>query len=188
MWFCHLIKSFFFYTFAFCCGGVEVFWFHVKQKILGDRLPNYFIVEDSALHRGGQPSSSGLKQLTKNGIKTIINLRLGKFSRQAVKEYVQDKVRIVHIPFSPFAPKDHIMIDVLKIILNPDYRPAFVHCFHGADRTGAVCAIYRIIVQNWDKERAILEMKKRGLHWWHTNMVDYIRNLDVSALRRRLIV
>lgn len=181
-----LSKNIFFYGLAFICGGVEVIWFCIRQKFLGNRLPNYFVVEDKALHRGGQPSYGGLQELTKNGIKTIINLRVGNFSKNAIEEYDRDQIRVVHLPFSPFEPQDKIMIDFLKILLNPKHRPAFVHCFHGADRTGAVCAIYRIIVQNWDKERAIAEMKKRGLHFWHTNMIDYIQKLDIAALRASL--
>lgn len=178
-----LSKNIFFYALAFVWGGVEVIWFFIKQKLLGNRLPNYFVVEDKALHRGGQPSIKGLQELTQNGIKTIINLRLGNFSRKVIEEYEQDQIRIIHLPFSPHEPQDQIMIEFLKILLNPKARPAFVHCFHGADRTGAVCAIYRIIVQNWDKEKAIAEMKRKGLHWWHTNMIDYINNLDVDAIR-----
>ncbi len=182
-----LLKNFFFYLLAFICGGIEVIWFIFRQKILGNRLPNYFIVEDKALHRGGQPSSCGLEELTKNGIKTIINLRLRNFSQKAIEEYDKDQIRVIHLPFSPFEPQDQIMIHFLKILLNPKHRPAFVHCFHGADRTGAVCAIYRIVVQDWDKERAIAEMKRKGLHWWHTNMIDYIRNLDIVALKASII-
>ena len=181
-----LVKNTFFYALACICGGFEVIWFTIRQKLLGNRLPNYFVVEDEALHRGGQPSPNGLQELTKNGIKTIINLRLGNFSKKVIEEYTHDQIRLFHLPFSPFEPGDQIMIDFLKILLNPQHRPAFVHCFHGADRTGAVCAIYRIIVQNWDKEKAIAEMRKKGLHWWHTNMIDYIMNLDVPALRKQL--
>ncbi len=181
-----LVKNIFYYGLACICGGVEVIWFYIRQRFLGNRLPNYFVVEDETLHRGGQPSARGLQDLTKSGIKTIINLRLGKFSQKVIDAYANDQIRVFHLPFSPFEPADHIMINFLKILLNPSHTPAFVHCFHGADRTGAVCAIYRIIVQNWDKERAIAEMRKKGLHWWHTNMIDYINNIDVPSLRKLL--
>ncbi len=181
-----LAKNIFFYGLAFICGGAEVIWFYVRQKIFGNKLPNYFIVEDDALHRGGQPSSGGFQDLTKNGIKTIINLRVGLFSKKVIEEYQHNQIRVIRLPFSPFEPQDQIMINFLKILLNPSYRPAFVHCFHGADRTGAVCAIYRIIVQNWDKEKAIAEMKMKGLHFWHTNMIDYIQKLDIAAFKAAL--
>ena len=170
----------------FFWGGIEVIWFYVRQNVFGNRLPNYSVVDETALHRGGQPSTTGVHELAQQGIKTIINLRLGNFSKKVIEEYSQHRLRIVHLPFSPHEPQDQIMIDFLNVLLNPTCRPAFVHCFHGADRTGVVCAIYRIVVQGWDKERAIAEMKTRGLHWWHTNMIDYINNLDVNAIQNAL--
>jgi len=173
------------YVLALACGLFEVLWFYIRQKFLGYRLPNYHVV-DNVLYRGGQPSTSGLRQLAKEGVKTIINLRTEDFNKKVIEEYHSDQIRTVHIPFYPYEPQDCIMIDFLKIMLNPHYKPVFVHCFHGADRTGAVCAIYRIVVQNWDKEKAITEMKRKGLHWWHNNLVDYIRNLDVEAIRSQL--
>jgi tyrosine-protein phosphatase SIW14 len=181
-----IVKNVFFYALALICGGLEVIWFVIKQKFLGNQLPNYSVVEENSLHRGGMPSEKGIEELTKNGIKTIINLRWGNFSEKVIEEYRQDKVRIFYLPFSPYDPTDQIMINVLKILINPNHKPAFVHCFHGADRTGAVCAIYRIIVQNWDKEKAIAEMQKKGLHFWHTNMIEYIQKLDVAAIKASL--
>lgn len=181
--FCKIAKNLSLHALACICGGVEVIWFIIRQKFLGNKLPNYSVVEENALHRGGMPSEKGIEELAKNGIKTIINLRWGNFSEKVIEDYTKDKIRIFHLPFSPYDPQDQIMISFLKILINPHHKPAFVHCFHGADRTGAVCAIYRIIVQNWDKEKAIKEMKKKGLHFWHTNMIDYIEKLDVSSIK-----
>ncbi len=176
-----------FYSLALLCGSFEVVIFYIKQKILRYRVQNYHVVDDNLLHRGGQPSMSGLKQLAKDGIKTIINLRIGYFNKKIIEEYYSDHIRIIHIPFYPYNPQDKIMVDFLKIMLNPKHKPAFVHCFHGADRTGVMCAIYRIVVQNWTKEQAISEMKRRGLHWWHKNLVDYIKKINVDSLREELV-
>lgn len=43
---------------------------------------------------------------------------------------------------------------LLKIVM----PPIIFHCHHGSDRTGAVCALYRIVFQNVSKEDAIREM------------------------------
>jgi len=172
-----------FYFLAFICGTVEVSIFYFRQKFLGYKLPNYHTVLGDTLYRGGQPSNSGLRELGKRGIKTIINLRVGGFNKKVIEEYYSDQIRAIHLPFYPYGPQDKIMIEFLKILLNPSCTPAFVHCFHGADRTGAVVAIYRIIVENWDKEKAIAEMKRKGLHWWHKNLIEYIHNLDIDHIR-----
>ena len=46
-----------------------------------------------------------------------------------------------------------------------------VHCQHGADRTGTMCALYRILRQDWKVEDAITEMKDGGYGyhsiWFH---------------------
>ncbi|HEX7917405.1 hypothetical protein [Rudaea sp.] len=37
-----------------------------------------------------------------------------------------------------------------------------IHCWHGADRTGVVCAAYRMVVQGWSKADARAEMFDGG--------------------------
>ena len=44
--------------------------------------------------------------------------------------------------------------------------PVVVHCLHGVDRTGLVCATYRILVQGWSVEDAWAEALRFGLHWY----------------------
>ena len=100
-------------------GGIEVIWFYVRQNVFGNRLPNYSVVDETALHRGGQPSTTGVHELAQQGIKTIINLRLGNFSKKVIEEYSQHRLRIVHLPFSPHEPQDQIMIDFFKCLAEP---------------------------------------------------------------------
>ncbi|MCF7851695.1 MAG: tyrosine-protein phosphatase [Simkaniaceae bacterium] len=157
---------------------MEVLWFVVKQKFFKNYLPNYDIVDGERLHRGGQPHEEGLNALAERGIKTIINLRKDGGARR------WGRLMKVNIPFNPFKPRDKVVIDFLRVICNKEHHPVFIHCFHGADRTGTLCAIYRIVVQKWDKEKAIAEMKKYGFHWWHNNLIDYIRNLDIEKITK----
>jgi protein tyrosine/serine phosphatase len=63
-----------------------------------------------------------------------------------------------------------------------------IHCQHGADRTGALVALYRVVVQGWTKEKAVLEMNQGGYHHsalWR-NLDDYVMKADVEALRKAL--
>lgn len=158
-------------------GFIEVVFFCIRQKFFKATLPNYDVVEHERLHRGGQPNVMGLNELESKGIRTIIHLREPK-----LKQY-QGQLKRFFIPFNPYQPKDKVVIEFLKVIGNQEHHPVFVHCFHGADRTGMLCAIYRIVVQKWDKEKAIEEMKKYGFHFWHKNLIDYIRMLDIESIK-----
>ncbi|MDQ0394656.1 tyrosine-protein phosphatase [Labrys monachus] len=63
--------------------------------------------------------------------------------------------------------------------------PVLLHCQHGADRTGLVCALYRILDENWSKADALAEMK-RGDYGYHAvwgNIPTYLRKADIAMLR-----
>jgi protein tyrosine/serine phosphatase len=47
------------------------------------------------------------------------------------------------------------VVKFLQIVTDPEKVPVFVHCQHGADRTGVMAASYRIIVQGWSKDQAL---------------------------------
>ena len=64
----------------------------------------------------------------------------------------------------------------LAIINDPANQPVFVHCKHGADRTGTVVAIYRITHDGWSSEQALHEAKKYGLSWIQFGMKDFIKD------------
>jgi protein tyrosine/serine phosphatase len=71
---------------------------------------------------------------------------------------------------------------------DPANRPLMIHCQHGADRTGALVALYRVVVQGWTKEMAIEEMNRGGYHHsslWR-NLDRYVMRADVEALRKAL--
>jgi len=176
------MKKFILYCLAMCCGFFVVVRFYLRQKFLGEKIPNFQEVDRSVLLRGGRPSRSGLKQLTKLGIKTVIDLRRRRLTSRAKNK----NLFTFHIPFSPHKLTDQIVIKFLGIVKDPSYHPAYVHCFHGTDRTGVLCAIYRIVCQNWEKEAAIAEMRLRGLHWWHQDLIDYIHKLDVGHIQDQI--
>jgi protein tyrosine/serine phosphatase len=86
----------------------------------------------------------------------------------------------------PWRPENKDVVRFLKIATDPNKTPVFVHCQHGADRTGTMCAIYRIAVQEWTKDEAIEEMTKGdfGFHGIFENLVTYIRELDIDKIKQ----
>jgi protein tyrosine phosphatase (PTP) superfamily phosphohydrolase (DUF442 family) len=144
-------------------------------------LPNLHKVSDD-LYRGAQPTAEGMKQLVKMGIKTVINLRSKHSDRSEMKGTA---LSYEHINVTSWNLEDEDVIRFLQIVTDPNRTPVFVHCQHGADRTGTMCAVYRIIIQGWSKDEAIEEMTKGGFgyHSIWQNLLDYIRNLDIYTLK-----
>jgi protein tyrosine/serine phosphatase len=145
-------------------------------------VPNFHKVS-SDLYRGAQPSIEGMRQLEKLGIKTVINLRSLHSDRDELKDVNLDNE---HISMKAWHPEREDVVRFLKIVTDANRTPVFVHCQYGADRTGTMCAIYRIAIQGWPKEKAIEEMTKGdfGFHGIWDNLVDYIRGLDIEQIKR----
>jgi len=92
-----------------------------------------------------------------------------------------------HIKMTTWNTETEDVVRFLQIVTDENHTPVFVHCRHGADRTGMMCAIYRIAVQGWSKDEAIEEMTKGGFgfHRLWRNLVDYIHNMDIDDMKRR---
>jgi len=146
-------------------------------------LPNLHRVSDE-LYRGAQPTAEGIRQLESLGIKTIINLRSSDTDRDILDPAGPTYERI---PMVAWHAKDDDVVRFLQIVTDESRLPAFVHCQRGADRTGMMVAVYRVAVERWDKEQAIAEMTQGGFRFYSgwQNLVQYIRSLDIGAIRAR---
>ena len=151
-----------------------------KMDISG--LPNLHKISDN-LYRGAQPTKEGMQELEKLGIKTVINLR-SEHSDSDEMENVN--LAYANIRMTTANPETENIVRFLNIVTDSNNAPVFVHCKYGADRTGTVCAIYRIVVQDWSKEDAIEEMTKGGygFHSIWGNLVDYIRDMDIEKIKQ----
>jgi tyrosine-protein phosphatase SIW14 len=141
-------------------------------------LPNFHRVNDT-IYRGAQPKSGGLELLKQLGIRTVVNLRHDD-SRAKQEEASAHRVGLQYfnVPFERRGrPRDKEMEQVLSIINNPANQPVFVHCQHGADRTGVVVAIYRITHDGWTGKQATAEAKRYGLKLWQLRIKDYIHDV-----------
>jgi len=145
-------------------------------------LPNLHKVSDK-LYRGAQPTAEGMKQLEKLGVKTVVNLRFLLSDRGKIKGTA---LAYEHINMVTFHAEAADVVRFLQIVSDPNRTPVFVHCQHGADRTGTMCAAYRIAVQGWSKEEAIDEMTKGGFghHPIWKNLPRFIRKLDIDQINR----
>src|SRR5262245_11992677 len=140
-----------------------------------EKLPNFHQVNEN-LYRGAQPQRDGMKKLSELGIKTVINLRgASDDTRKEQADAEASGIRYFNIPMSGLGrPTDGQVERALAIIDARENWPVFVHCQRGADRTGVVIAVYRILRNQWTAEQAIDEAKRFGLAGIQFRKKDYI--------------
>ena len=146
-------------------------------------LANFYQVTTN-LYRGAQPNARGMKELKAMGIKTVVNLR-GFHSDSDELSGTGLKQGRLHM--EPWHVDDGDVVRFLKLATNTNNLPVFVHCQRGADRTGLMCAMYRITVCGWTKEEAIRELKDGGFGFnpaWK-NIVRYLEKVDVEQVKKK---
>ena len=146
-------------------------------------LPNAYKVTEN-LYRGAQPTEKGMRKLFEMGIKTVINLRTFHSDRDELGDL---PLEYEHIEMQAWDADIDEIVAFLKVATDPDKQPVFVHCQHGADRTGVCVAVYRSVVCGWSKEKAIREMtsEKFGYHEIWDNLIERIEQLDVDQIKRK---
>lgn len=135
------------------------------------------------LYRGAQPTREGMAGLEKLGVRTVLNLRSFNSDRGEIKG---TQLGYEHLTMKAWHPEYKEALAFLKLVRDPAKTPIFVHCQHGADRTGTLCAIYRVAVQGWTKEDAVREMTDGGygFHEVWKNLPEWIADLDIARLRQ----
>jgi protein tyrosine/serine phosphatase len=142
-----------------------------------EELPNFHQV-NARLYRGGQPRKGGIQKLASLGVNTIINLRDDDERAEAEGQEAQAAgLRYFNIPVGRLGrPEDAEIERTLALINASENGVVFIHCAHGADRTGVVIAVYRISHEGWTSEQAKKEANRYGMKFWQRGMKDYIHD------------
>jgi tyrosine-protein phosphatase SIW14 len=175
-------------NFFFCCffyfASAQIFkkrqstW---AQKIEVKHLENFYKVNDT-IYRCEQPDKKAFKQLEKMGIKSDLNLRDNYSDKDDLKKR---DIETYRVKMNSENIEDKDIIKALRTIVKAP-KPLVVHCKHGADRTGVVMAMYRIVMCNWTKKQAIAELEKGGYHFKtkYVNIIKYITDVDVVKIKK----
>lgn len=134
------------------------------------------------LYRSGQPGNDGFKALEKLGLKSVLNLR----------EYHSDDdeaegtgLRLYRLKLAAGKVTRKELMNCLLVISSAP-KPILVYCWHGSDRTGIVCAAYRIVMQGWTPEKALEELmdERFGHHRsYYSNLAELVRATDWNAFK-----
>jgi protein tyrosine/serine phosphatase len=144
-------------------------------------VPNFFRITPN-LYRSEQPTALGFRNLEKLGIRTVINLR---WFNNDDKEAAGTHLRTERVKILTWDIGDQDVVAVMRLLKDPANGPFLIHCQHGADRTGLMSAMYRVLDQGWTAEDAIAELKGGGYgyHSMWSNILRYVRSADVAKLR-----
>jgi protein tyrosine/serine phosphatase len=135
-----------------------------------DELPrNFHAVEPGRFYRSGQPEPEQLDEAIRTfGIRTVLNLRgpnAGQRWYDGEKRVCRDNdVTLLDRPLSSQRIPNAESLAVVLADLKSARYPLMVHCDMGADRTGLVTALYRIVMLDDTKPNASRELAPE---YWH---------------------
>jgi protein tyrosine phosphatase (PTP) superfamily phosphohydrolase (DUF442 family) len=154
------------------------------QKMALPGVANFYQVTTN-LYRGAQPTADGMAHLQELGVRYVINLRVLRSDQRQLRG---TGLKGLNLGLVPWHANANEVVQFLKAVTDTNHLPVFVHCEYGADRTGLMCAMYRLVVCDWSKEDAIAEMENGGFNFspvWQ-NLVAFIEKADVADLKRRV--
>ena len=123
-----------------------------------------------------------MKNLESIGIRAVINLRAFHSDHAEVAGTAllneELSVKTWHL-------EDEDVVRVLRMLKDTARGPYLVHCQHGADRTGTMIAMYRIVIQGWSRGKTIDELVNGGygFHAIWKNILEYVQNVDIEKMR-----
>jgi protein tyrosine phosphatase (PTP) superfamily phosphohydrolase (DUF442 family) len=140
-----------------------------------DGIPNFGRVHDT-LYRGAQPDKHGIENLRRLGVATIINLRMAD-DVAPDEEATARRLGLgyIHVPLPGLSAPERAQVDRVLALIETSPKPVFVHCQHGADRTGTVIACYRLRHDGWTLDQAMAEAEHHGISMWQFGMKRCIR-------------
>lgn len=170
-------------------GAVGVY---LWKNVFG--LPrNFAVVEAGVLYRSGQGSRQQFETaINRYGIKTVICLRKPKKGEDAswlvaVSEAAENTGADLRLWGTESGQPLHegFRAAFLQLVQKKEHRPVLVHCGLGRHRTGFVCAMYRMVINDWPLEKALSEMADFDfdLEQDHPAILEALKDLDVAALK-----
>jgi tyrosine-protein phosphatase SIW14 len=159
--------------------------FDWAQPVTGIELNNFYQMSEQ-VYRSQQPDDEEMKQLESMGIRSILNLR--KYHSDDDKAE-GTSLKLFHVPIDAGDVDDESILKSLRVI-NSAEKPILIHCWHGSDRTGVVSAMYRMVFQDWPRERAIDEFINGGFGYharFYPNIERYLQTVDIASIRQKVL-
>ena len=138
-----------------------------QKTVVTNGVPNLRQV-GPGVWRGGQPTDEGWAHLQTLGLSNVVKLNEQSEGRDSPAfagyyDPISISEQLLKVPSAK--------VDAAVSHIAPG---TYVHCSHGQDRTGLICAVYRVKHDHWTKAQAEKEMLANGFHkelhglwdWW----------------------
>ncbi len=162
----------------FCSARREQAWAMPVHLPSSD---NFYAVS-AKVFRSAQPTTvRAFVEYERLGLKAVLQLRPGLNDEPLIGS---TDLKLLVVPMKTADVTDEHVIAALRLIRS-EPGPILVHCRHGADRTGLVVAMYRIIFEGWSREEARREMLYGGYGFHRRkrrNIVKYLEEADIGAI------
>lgn len=153
----------------------------LAASIAAPSISNFDIVSEG-LWRGAAPSNQAMQKLAESGVKTIVDLRLaGLGAEEEASRAKKLGIKYIHIPLGFMGPSLSKVAQFLNIVNDPANQPVFVHCRYGADRTGALVGVFRVIHDHWSFNQAYSEMRSHHFKPWLASLKRVVARVGGNA-------
>src|SRR5260370_184568 len=117
-------------------------------------------------------STDAFRVLAVNGVRTVLNLERGYFEfftgqvDLEVERVLSLRMIRVSMALGDIVKrtKDQLEGCIWVMTDKCTFGIVYVHCKRGKDRTGMVCAYYRVKIEHWPVDKAIQEMFDNGFN------------------------
>jgi tyrosine-protein phosphatase SIW14 len=135
---------------------------------------------DEKVWRGAQPDDAAWLLLAAAGCRSVIDLNNSGAVIEPQRTLVSAAGMLyVSLDWSGILPPSLAKVDDALLAIDAGPNPTFVHCQHGSDRTGTLCACWRIHNDKWSFDQAMQEaffsLGTQGLHefWMAAAVAEY---------------
>jgi len=144
---------------------------------------NFGKINDN-LYRGAEPHAIGITNLQRLGIRTIIDLRMpSEVTKDEAPLARANGIACTNVPLRGVGRPTDEQVKTVLALIEAGPAPVFVHCVHGADRTGTIIACYRIQQDKWTGDAALQEAKRYGISWLEIGMKHYVADFAKQLAR-----
>ncbi|WP_329180032.1 phosphatase domain-containing putative toxin [Streptomyces sp. NBC_01477] len=105
---------------------------------------HHYLQVDTKVWRGSAPTAAGYRELARQGVRTVVDLRAEDLSAAELSRPAQAGLTAVRLPIRDGqTPTEKQVADFVAVVRRSP-GPVFVHCGAGVGRTGSMAAAYLV--------------------------------------------